>query len=171
MIRLPVPLYVVPCWVTWFCSPLISNAPPLFTGNKNMHGFLGSDATSSYTRGPEATCWSGRLLVACETTCCSALFTYCTAPNPTELCFDGESTPTFSGGRLLPAGGDKVFKSDCASARFGPAAFCGLPPPPPLPPAGAPNPIGISDPSARLTAMPRFGAVGCGSTSACTITA
>src|ERR1700686_4403220 len=97
----------------------------------------------------------------CETTCCKAPFTYCTAPSPEALCFVGDRTPILRGGRLLPAGGAKVFNSDCASPTLGPAI--GLPPPlGALDPAGGDNPIGISDPSARLTPMERFGIVGLG---------
>src|ERR1019366_6377199 len=77
--------------------------------------------------------------------------------------------PTFSGGRLLPAGADKVFSSDCASATLGADDIC-LPPLFELVPAGGESPIGINEPSALPTAMDRLGIVGCGITSASTIT-
>ena len=53
-------------------------------------------------------------LAALPTIACSAPFTYCTAPSPEALCFVGERMPTFSGGRLLPGGADKVFSNDFA---------------------------------------------------------
>ena len=79
--------------------------------------------------------------------------------------------PTFSGGKLLPAGAARVFNSDCASATLGPADIC-LPPllPLPLAPAAGDSPIGISKPSALFTAMERLGIVGWGITLASTIT-
>src|ERR1039458_2551487 len=69
---------------------------------------------------------------------------------------------------LHRAGAARVFKSDCASATLGPAGC--LLPLLLLPPAPGDSPIGISAPIALFTAMERLGDVGCGITSASTIT-
>ena len=67
---------------------------------------------------------SGPKLGALPTMACSAPFTYCTAPSPEALCFVGESMPTFSGGRSLPAGAHKVFSNDFACSTPGEEILC-----------------------------------------------
>src|SRR5262249_29796870 len=98
--------------------------------------------------------WGGPSFTA-DTRLASAAFTYWTAPMPEEFCFEGESTPIFSGGRLLPGGGASVFKRAFAWA------------------AGALGPDEDEptiDPRVFCTAIERLGNDGSGTTSASTVT-
>src|SRR5579862_5837745 len=95
---------------------------------------------------------------------CSEPLTYCTAPKPLEVLL-GDSTPTLRGGRLLPAGGAKVFKrffASDAATEVSPVLL------PPAPPAAAPTDVIAC--RVRPTVKDKVGLVGSGTTSASTNT-